>query len=76
MGATESYSRLSGSARWRRPIPRCLVTLGVAVIRAFEIAKGNNEAGLGSMEPSTRDKVNYNSYYNYEYKFSVLEGGL
>jgi hypothetical protein len=58
VGATQSYSRLSGSARWRRPTPRCLVTLGVAVIRAFEIAKGNNEAGLASMEPNNRDRVN------------------
>jgi hypothetical protein len=58
------------------PTPRCLVTLGVAVIRAFEIAKGNNEASLASIEPSNRDRMNLNSYYNYEYKFSILEGDL
>jgi hypothetical protein len=47
------------------------VTLGVAVIRALEIAKGNNETEPAVHASLALDKLNHNSFYQYESEFNV-----
>jgi hypothetical protein len=57
-------------------MPRRLVTLGVAVIRAFEIAKGNNEAGEAAFWLYALNEMNCNSYENSESVFISYERTL
>jgi hypothetical protein len=49
------------------------VTLGVAVIRALEIAKGNNEGGSAVCGVHILFKMNHNSLNYYESLFISLK---